>query len=376
MAGKKDFVPIIVISIALAILLLGAIRVNETRIGFFNSDSFQMLSVKPDGSDLISIQNFPSGEYSWSKDGSLVACKGDGKIDYLDMNTKLIKTLSVEKEAISDMRISPDKRRIAYMSASGDVDIYVSDLSTGKTIQLTNSPEQDSGPEWSPDADKIAFQKLVNSDHFVLYIIDANGTNLKQITQVSTSLYSWSQDSSRIAVDVMKNDISELEIIELDNSNDIVSTVAIDNASSPCWAPDGKRLLYSDINGHLCIADEDGTNIRQLVVGHDAMWRRDGGKIVFVSDDSEIYVMNPDGSNIKKLLDQSYKGCCPKWSSDGNSIMFTSNWYDGQLYMAKADGTSIINLTPTSVKSICCTFWQELNSSLFDIIVNYAKTLD
>ena len=53
---------------------------------------------------------------------------------------------------------SPDGTRITYMGHDrGDYDIYVADLATGATEQLTDSPGNDGWPVWSPDGSTIAF---------------------------------------------------------------------------------------------------------------------------------------------------------------------------------------------------------------------------
>ncbi len=39
----------------------------------------------------------------------------------------------------------------------GDYDIYVADLETGATEQLTDAPGNDGWPVWSPDGSTIAF---------------------------------------------------------------------------------------------------------------------------------------------------------------------------------------------------------------------------
>lgn len=53
---------------------------------------------------------------------------------------------------------SPDGLWVAYMStADGDFDIYAINPTLGIGEQLTDAPERDGTPTWSPDGRKIAF---------------------------------------------------------------------------------------------------------------------------------------------------------------------------------------------------------------------------
>ena len=47
---------------------------------------------------------------------------------------------------------SPDGTRLAFASnRDGDWDLYWMDLATGEVTQLTDTPEYDAAPSWSPD---------------------------------------------------------------------------------------------------------------------------------------------------------------------------------------------------------------------------------
>ena len=53
---------------------------------------------------------------------------------------------------------SPDGTRIVFEGHDGsDYEIYVADLATGATEQLTDNPGDDSWAVWSPDGASIAF---------------------------------------------------------------------------------------------------------------------------------------------------------------------------------------------------------------------------
>lgn len=94
---------------------------------------------------------------------------------------------------------SPDGTRIAYHSpATGEISVL--DLTTG----IENRLESMGGmlPSWSPTGDQIAFVSSANSTYTQLYIMDADFSNVTQLTDYTdSSVYwpSWSDDSTQVA---------------------------------------------------------------------------------------------------------------------------------------------------------------------------------
>lgn len=69
---------------------------------------------------------------------------------------------------VGDVAVSPDGRRVAYVVTEREVDpeedvhrtdsnLWVADVETGETVQLTHDPADDGSPRWAPDGSWIAF---------------------------------------------------------------------------------------------------------------------------------------------------------------------------------------------------------------------------
>ncbi len=77
--------------------------------------------------------------------------------------------------------LSPDSRHLVYCSLeSGDGDIYVKDLRSGKAARITSAPGYDGGPFFSPDGKRICYRSDRLGDNLLqLYVadlaFDANG---------------------------------------------------------------------------------------------------------------------------------------------------------------------------------------------------------
>jgi TolB protein len=137
-----------------------------------------------------------------------------------------------------------------------------------------------------------------------------------------------------------------------------------DYGELPSWAPDGKRIAFSNNltgEGRMYIVDVDGSRVVDLSSvgeGKQVAWSPDGGSILFASERNQshnfrdIYVMRPDGSSVKRLT--SVNAETPAWSPDGRYIVFTA----GGLFVMRADGSGITRLPIEGVGEASFPDWR------------------
>jgi TolB protein len=144
---------------------------------------------------------------------------------------------------------SPDGEKIAFASnRSGYWDLYLMNLSTGKTTQLTDTPEYESSPTFSPDGSFIAFESYINENlEIVIGPADNPLEGSIRLTTSSASDHSpaWAPDGRHIAFisdgDVILADLDKTDSSRFRN----LSNTELAAETHPVWSPDGRKLAWA-----------------------------------------------------------------------------------------------------------------------------------
>jgi Tol biopolymer transport system component len=136
------------------------------------------------------------------------------------------------------------------------------------------------------------------------------------------------------------------------------------------------------LQNEIYVIDVSSGNLRNLtnnglVIDYLPRWSSDGNRIVFRSDrdgDDEIYVMDKNGQNTRQLTNNEQRDLNPAWSPDGTQIVFlssiSSNGYTDPYAIRRIDvdeGT-VTQLYENGGGSS----WSPTGREIFFLIVNYS----
>jgi Tol biopolymer transport system component len=167
---------------------------------------------------------------------------------------------------------------IAYQSdRMGETDIYLHDVLTGVTHNLTQQPGRtripallsdgnmaeyptqpqryvsqgsDVSPAWSPDGRQIAFVSYRDGNSEI-YLLDLRTGQLRNLTNhpgVDISPV-WSPDGSQLAFESSRNGYQGISVIDLETGVIRDLTGHAYASQSPTWSPDSRRIVFQSKRG-------------------------------------------------------------------------------------------------------------------------------
>jgi len=185
-------------------------------------------------------------------------------------------------------------------------------------------------PSWSPDGTRIVYARGRDGTGG-LAIMDADGTNVRPLTNHNDFLPDWSPDGRSIAFIRQSRGESQVWVVDADGTNLTRLTSITGGAEVPSWSPDSSMVVFSDHLGDVYVIGADGRDLHAITLDHIAPafqpdWSPDGSRIVYASSSTggwSIYTMRPDGSDVRRITDfDTGPDPRPQWAPDGHWIVF------------------------------------------------------
>ncbi len=257
----------------------------------------------------------------------------------------------------------PGPRVVFVSNRGGDEDsrrLYILDVESGEITLLDTGFDNVALPQWSPDGSKVLFAV---KDVWNLYTIDADGSNLTQVTEFRSNNADWSPDGTKIVFQSDHRDEPQdtPDIYTMDITGENLVKIVEDLPAqdfNPSWSANNQISFISGRTGNLevFLMNPDGSDVTQVTTSGspiiNASISPDGSRIAFVypqgGKSTDLYTVDKSGavdSAVRLTKDATFDGG-PAWSPDGTKIVFYSDRSGNlDIWMINADGTEPVQLT-------------------------------
>ncbi|HET6745240.1 MAG TPA: hypothetical protein VFH90_05240, partial [Candidatus Limnocylindria bacterium] len=244
-----------------------------------------------------------------------------------------------------------------WIDATGDGIYLARPDGSGQHQILTDLAGSEIHPDWSPDAQRLAFIHVTPEDQSELGVVNADGTGEELLYSCEDACNSivypdWNADGTAIYfgqdADVQANGIPRtFQVARLDLATGQVEVVLTRQdgmtAEQPRISPDETRVVYTRFKdlaeplagSAIFVSDLEGGPERRLTefdaYGAYPDWSPDGSLIVFNTFDLgafqditvqvNLFTIKPDGSDIQRLTDHGEndtRATQPRWAPDGS----------------------------------------------------------
>ena len=222
--------------------------------------NLEIYVMEPDGSSPVNLTNNPGDDFDpvWSPDGTKIAFVSNRE-NGTEEGGQFIYVMRTDGSAVSQISHQNESQYPDWSASGVDLaysskgEIYLVGLFDGTEVNLTESPEWDEYPKFSPDGRQIAWLGGPENDRHI-YVMNLDGSQKQQVTK-SGMVYSleWSVDG-RIFTNWENPDGICFNCVVTSDGKDVSDAGGKGTIQQflPFWTSDGERveMVSGDFHGN------------------------------------------------------------------------------------------------------------------------------
>jgi len=245
---------------------------------------------------------------------------------------------------------------------TGHKEVYTSDLFLGDVRQITRDGAIALKPRWSPDGEKIVYTSYYHSgfpDIFLMDLASYQRSTFESFRGTNDGAR-FSPDGRRVAMVLTGEGTSEIYVSDAEGREVARKTRFESDKASPCWSPDGRRIVFVSSPGpQLYMMSAGGGPLERITHGISSYcaepdWSRGNpDRIAFTvrvgHDNYQIAVLSLSQGESKVVSHAPFDGLEPSWLPDGRHLVYTARTaYTSRLCILDTETGKSVPISPAS----------------------------